>query len=62
MPVKTLYGDIRMKVDPGTQHDDKKKITKLLGPNGHKIYREQYKKNGEKKNKKRKKKKKKIFK
>lgn len=27
VPVKTLYGDIRMKVDPGTQHDDKKKIT-----------------------------------
>ena len=25
--VKTLYGDIRMKVDPGTQHNEKKKIS-----------------------------------
>lgn len=39
IPVKTLYGDIRMKVDPGTQHDDKKKITNYgvqkLPPNHH---------------------------
>lgn len=25
--VRTLYGDIRMKIDAGTQHNDKKKIT-----------------------------------
>ena len=37
--VKTLYGDIRMKIDPGTQHSDKKKITNYgvqkLPPNHH---------------------------
>ena len=37
--VKTLYGDIRMKIDPGTQHDDKKKISNYgvqkLPPNHH---------------------------
>lgn len=27
VPVKTLYGDIRMKIDAGTQFEDKKKIT-----------------------------------
>ena len=25
--VKTLYGDVRMKIAPGTQHDEKQKIT-----------------------------------
>lgn len=37
--VKTLYGDIRMKVDPGVQHNDKKKISNYgvqkLPPNHH---------------------------
>jgi DnaJ-class molecular chaperone len=37
--VKTLYGDIRMKIDPGTQHNDKKKIANYgvqkLPPNHH---------------------------
>ena len=39
MKVKTLYGDIRMKIDPGTQHNDKKKISNYgvqkLPPNHH---------------------------
>jgi len=25
--VRTLYGDIKLKIVPGTQHDDKQKIT-----------------------------------
>jgi len=37
--VKTLYGDIRMKIDPGTNHNDKKKISNYgvqkLPPNHH---------------------------
>ena len=37
--VKTLYGDIRMKIDPGTQHNEKKKISNYgvqkLPPNHH---------------------------
>jgi molecular chaperone DnaJ len=37
--VKTLYGDIKMKVDAGSQHSDKKKITNYgvqkLPPNHH---------------------------
>ena len=37
--VNTLYGDIRMKIDPGTQHNDKKKISNYgvqkLPPNHH---------------------------
>jgi hypothetical protein len=24
--VKTLYGDVKMKIDPGSQNEDKKKI------------------------------------
>jgi DnaJ-class molecular chaperone len=37
--VKTLYGDVRMKIAPGTQHDDKQKISNYgiakLPPNQH---------------------------
>jgi molecular chaperone DnaJ len=37
--VTTLYGDIRMKIDPGTQHNEKKKISNYgvqkLPPNHH---------------------------
>jgi DnaJ-class molecular chaperone len=25
--VQTLYGDVKMKIDSGSQHNDKKKIT-----------------------------------
>jgi hypothetical protein len=28
--VKTLYGDIKMKVDPGTQNEEKKKIANYV--------------------------------
>lgn len=37
--VRTLYGDVRMKIDPGTQHNDKKKVSNYgvtkLPPNHH---------------------------
>jgi molecular chaperone DnaJ len=37
--VKTLYGDVKMKIDPGTQNEDKKKIANYgvqkLPPNHH---------------------------
>lgn len=37
--VRTLYGDVRMKIDSGTQHNDKKKISNYgvqkLPPNHH---------------------------
>lgn len=37
--IRTLYGDIKMKVDPGTQNDEKKKISNYgvqkLPPNHH---------------------------
>ena len=26
LTVKTLYGDVKMKIDPGSQNEDKKKI------------------------------------
>ena len=30
IPIKTLYGDIKMKIDPGTQNDDQKKIVNYV--------------------------------
>jgi len=39
VPIKTLYGDVKLKVSPGTQHDERKKITNYgipkLPPNHH---------------------------
>ena len=39
VPIKTLYGDVKMKVSPGTQHDERKKISNYgiqkLPPNHH---------------------------
>ena len=39
LSVKTLYGDVKMKIDPGSQNEDKKKIANYgvqkLPPNHH---------------------------
>ena len=39
LTVKTLYGDVKMKIDPGSQNEDKKKIANYgvqkLPPNHH---------------------------
>ena len=39
IPVRTLYGNVRLKVSPGTQHDERMKVTNYgvqkLPPNHH---------------------------